>query len=109
MISMIRTRVMTDIETWNMKVTAPIREGKMQLVMFEVPAGWPEQGIAMREPAEQKEFKGHYIFAGVFSLKEEKLYTPHGNDVIYEGDRVFMVAEFRVLKAVSAYLSGISG
>ncbi len=105
MISMIRTRVMTEIETKNMRVIAPIREGKMQLVMFEVPSGWPKEGITIRELAKHKEFSGDYIFAGVFKMEDERLYTPHGNDVLYAGDRVFMVADFRMLQAVSTYLS----
>ncbi len=104
MISMIRTRVMTEIETKNMKVIAPIRDGKMQLVMFEIPQGWPEKGLTVRTLAKQKEFSGNYIVAGIFSKQDEKLYTPHGDDIIFKGDRIFMVAEFKMLQVVSEYL-----
>lgn len=105
MISMIRTRVITEIETRNIRVIAHIRKGKMQLVMYEAPAGWPAEGIAVRELAKKKAFSGNYIFAGIFSKKEEKLFTPRGDDLIYPGDRVFMVAEPSTIKTVSKFLS----
>lgn len=107
MISMIRTRILNEIETRNIKMIANIRDGKMQLVMFEAPAAWPPGGIAVRKLAERREFSGDYIFAGIFSKEKEKLYTPRGDDVIYPGDRVFMVADPVMIKTVSHFLSGM--
>ncbi len=105
MISMIRTRVMTEIETKNMRVIAPIRDGEMQLVVFQVPASWPKEGVSVRELAKNKQFGHNYIVAGVFSAAGEKLYIPKGDDIIYPGDRIFMAADGATLKSVSDFLS----
>lgn len=104
MTGMLTTRVMTELENKMMKVITPLKDGKMQLVTFEVPREWPDDGIKVRDLAGRKEFEGNFIFAGIFDKNSERFYIPRGDDVLKSGDNVFMVAEVNVIKKMSDYL-----
>lgn len=105
MISMVQTRILTELETKEIKVIAPLRNGRTQLVMFEIPVTWSDEGIPIQELAKEKAFSGDCIFAGILGRKREILVVPHGRDKVYPGDRIFMVAGMKSLQAIGKFLT----
>ncbi len=104
MIGMVRTRVLAEIEASEIKVIAPLSQGKAQLAMFQVPDSWPEDGISVQNLSKKKAFSGHCVFAGILNEASEKIIIPRGGDRVYPGDRIFVVARVKTLKGISKFL-----
>ena len=104
MIGMVRTRVLAEIEASRIKVIAPLHRGKAQLAMFQVPASWPKEGISIERLSRNKVFTGDCVFTGILNENSEKIVLPRGDDRVFPGDKVFIVARVKTLKGISRFL-----
>ncbi len=105
MIGMFRSRVITELETREIKVITPLQHGQAQLVMFQVPSSWPREGVPIQELAQKPAFSGNCIFTGILQEGAERIVVPHGSDRLFPGDKVFMVAGPKSLKVISKHLA----
>ncbi len=103
--SMLRHKVIIELESPIIKVITTLEQGQAQLVMFKIPDQWPPEGITIQELAKNPAFSGNCIFAGILDEgRGKKIIVPHGPDRLYAGNTVFMVAGQRSLKAIEKYL-----
>ena len=105
-VGMFKNKVIAEIENPHLKVIAHLEEKGTQLVMFEVPRDWPAEGRLIYEIAREPAFSGDCIFTGILNEKSSGILVPHGNDRVYPGDRIFVVAGPKSLKAITKYLAG---
>ena len=106
MSSMFKHKVIIELESPKIKVITSIEHEKAQLIMFELPMHWPHAGISIQELALQKPFLKHCVFAGLIDQDSENIIVPRGNAQVYPGNKVFMVARPRQIKAIEKYLEG---
>jgi len=104
MSSMFKHKVIIELESPKIKVIMSIEHDKAQLIMFELPLNWPHAGITIKELARQKPFLKHCVFAGLIEQDVESMVVPRGNDQLYPGNKVFMVARSRQILAIEKYL-----
>ncbi len=103
--SMLRHKVIIELESPVIKVITTLEQGQAQLIMFQIPDQWPPEGITVQELARDPAFSGNCIFAGVLDEKRgKKIIVPHGPDRLYAGNTVFMVTGQQSLKAIEQYL-----
>ncbi len=106
--SMLRHKVIIELESPVIKVITSLEHGEAQLVMFQIPSNWPAEGIAIQELAKDPAFSGNCIFAGILDeSRGKKIIVPHGPDRLYAGNTVFMVAGRRSLKSIEEYLEAL--
>ncbi|MEA3466847.1 MAG: TrkA family potassium uptake protein [Thermodesulfobacteriota bacterium] len=106
MSSMFKHKVIIELESPKIKVIMSIEHDKAQLIMFELPMNWPHAGITIKELALKKPFLKHCVFAGLIDQDVESMVVPRGNDQLYPGNKVFMVARSRQILAIEKYLEG---
>lgn len=104
--TMFRHKVIIELESPKIKIITSIEHEKAQLIMFELPMHWPHGGITIQELAQQKPFLKHCVFAGLIDQDSETLTVPRGNDRLYPGYKVFMVAHSRQIMSIERYLEG---
>ncbi len=103
--SMIRHKVLIELESPVIKVVTSLRHGQAQLIMFQVPSTWDPEGITVQELARKPVFSGNCLFAGIINEKEgDRIRMPHGDDRLYPGNTVFMVTDTRSLETIEKYL-----
>jgi len=106
--SMLRHKVIIELESPVIKVITTLEQGQAQLIMFRIPDQWPPEGITVQELAKDPAFAGNCIFAGILDeSRGKKIIVPHGPDRLYAGNTVFMVTGQRSLKSIERYLEAL--
>ncbi len=106
--SMLRHKVIIELESPVIRVITTLEQGQAQLIMFKIPDQWPPEGITVQELAKDPAFSGNCIFAGVLDERRgKKIIVPHGPDRLYAGNTVFMVTGRKSLKAIERYLESL--
>ncbi|NOY52287.1 MAG: TrkA family potassium uptake protein [Deltaproteobacteria bacterium] len=106
-VGMFKNKVIAELENPDLKVITPLEENGTKLVMFRLPGSWPSEGRLIYELAKEPAFCGDCLFTGILNEKHKGIIVPHGNDRVYPGDRIFVVAGPKSLKAITKYLAGI--
>ena len=108
--SMLRHKVIIELESPVIKVVTTLEQGEALLIMFKIPDNWPAEGISVQELAKDPAFSGNCIFAGVLDEKKgKKITVPHGPDRLYAGNTVFMVTGPKSMKVIEKYLEQLEG
>ncbi|HEB50085.1 MAG TPA: TrkA family potassium uptake protein [Desulfobulbus sp.] len=103
--TMIRHKVLIELESPVIRVVTSLRHGQAQLIMFQVPATWDPDGITVQELARKPVFSGNCLFAGIINEAEgDRIRMPHGSDKLYPGNTVFMVTDKKSLRNIERYL-----
>jgi len=105
--SMFRHKIMTELESPNIKVISSLEKGQAQLITFQLPENWPKDGITVQDLAKKSAFSANCIIAGVLDEKTEKIVVPHGIDKIYPKNRIFMVAGPKSTKAIAKFIQNM--
>ncbi len=106
-VGMFKNKVIAELENPHFKVITSLEENGAKLVMFELPENWPAEGRLIYELAKDSAFRGDCLFTGILNEKSSGIVVPHGNDRVYPGDRIFVVAGPKSLKAITKFLVDI--
>ncbi len=102
--SMFEHKVMTELESPDIKVISSLEKGQAQLITFQLPESWPSNGITVQDLAKEPAFSASCIIAGVLDEETEKIVVPHGMDKIYPKNRIFMVASPKSTKTIAKFI-----
>ena len=78
-------------------------EGRIQFLGYRIDANSPLCGITLQELGE---LRGIYDFVVTAIAREDKTIIPHGEDVIEEGDSIYIIAREKDLPAIQYMLEG---
>jgi len=75
--------------------------------MVVVPKGARVAGKSIREIASMEAFPAQCIFIAVYSEERGQFNIPRGEQVIHEGDELFLIASAENIKKVDEFVSSI--
>ncbi len=103
MIELFQNKIIMELENPNIQIISQIRIDTL-LVMAKYPKSGPKEGISIRELAQHHAFSHDCVFAGILNEKTEKITMPRGNDLVFPGDRLFLVINRQQIPGISHFL-----
>ncbi len=103
MIELFQNKVIMELENPNIQIISQIKIDTL-LVMAKFPASVPDAGISVKELSQNPVFSHNCVFAGILNETTEKILMPRGDDLIFPGDRVFLVVNRQQIPGISHFL-----
>ena len=73
--------------------------------MVIIPTGAKIAGKTVQDIAKVSKFPSQCVFVAVYSQEKEEIFFPRGDQVISEGDQVFLVAPTENVKVAADFLT----
>jgi trk system potassium uptake protein TrkA len=93
-----------DIEQPAVRQVAAFGGGKASIVVLTLPDPSPVNGKTVKEIAEDKDFPGECVIAGIFREDLEEFVFPRGAAKVHSGDQVFLAAPTERVRLAAQYL-----
>jgi len=103
MIELFQNKIIMELENPNIRIISNLEDRNAQLVMIRYP-DTREGAISIGRLAQQEVFSQDCVFAGIFREKTGKIIMPRGEDMVFPGDKLFIVAEKKRVQKISSYL-----
>jgi len=103
MTEMFVRQLVLEIEQPAVRQVATFGRGKASIVVLRVPEKARVAGKTVREIANDADFPGECVIAGIFTGDPEEFIFPRGNADIRGGDRVFLAADSDNLRKAAQY------
>ena len=100
-------QMMMEIENPRIRPITAIGGGRANIFMVVVPKGARVAGKSIREIASMEAFPAQCIFIAVYSEERGQFNIPRGEQVIHEGDELFLIATAENIKKVDEFVSSI--
>jgi len=100
-------QMMMEIENPRIRPITAIGGGRANIFMVVVPKGARVAGKSVREIALMEAFPAQCIFIAVYSEERGQFNIPRGEQVIHEGDELFLIASSENIKKVDEFVSSI--
>ena len=100
-------QMMMEIENPRIRPITAIGGGRANIFMVVVPKGARVAGKSIREIASMEAFPAQCIFIAVYSEERGQFNIPRGEQVIHEGDELFLIASAENIKKVDEFVSSI--
>ena len=100
-------QMMMEIETPRIRPITTIGGGRANIFMVVVPEGARVAGKSIREIATMEAFPTQCIFIAVYSQERGQFSIPRGEQVIHEGDELFLIATAENIKKVDEFVSSL--
>ncbi len=99
--------MMIEIEQPDVRRIMTIGGGRGEIFMVTVPQNAKVAGKTVEDIAQDSKFPRQCVFIAVYSQEAEEIAFPRGEDVINEGDQVFLVSPTEVVKGAADFLIDI--
>lgn len=103
MIELFQNKVIMELENPDIQIISQIKIDTL-LVMAKFPASSSVEGISIRKLSQHHAFSHNCVFAGILNEKTEKIIMPRGDDLIFPGDRIFLVVNRQQIPGISHFL-----
>jgi len=100
-------QMMMEIENPRIRPITSIGGGRANIFMVVVPKGAQVAGKSIREIATMEAFPAQCIFIAVYSQERGQFNIPRGEQVIHEGDELFLIATAENIKKVDEFVSSL--
>lgn len=100
-------QMMMEIENPRIRPITTIGGGRANIFMVVVPKGARVAGKSIREIASMETFPAQCIFIAVYSEERGQFNIPRGEQVIHEGDELFLIATAENIRKVDEFVSSI--
>lgn len=100
-------QMMIEIEQPTVKRIMTIGGGRGEIFMVVIPQGAKIAGEKVEDIARDSRFPDQCVFIAVYSQEAEEIFFPRGDQVINEGDEVFLVAPTEDVKKAADLLTSV--
>ena len=97
--------MMMEIEQPEVRRIMTIGGGRGEIFMVIIPTGAKIAGKTVQDIAKVSKFPSQCVFVAVYSQEKEEIFFPRGDQVISEGDQVFLVAPTENVKVAADFLT----
>ena len=98
------TQVLLEIEEPHLRLVHSFGAGRVSIVVDTVPEDAAAGGKTVSEIAAAADFPDDCVITGIYRPAIQKFIVPRGQVEVLAGDRVFLVAEHRILRRASKCL-----
>ena len=95
---MMVSQIMMDIENPEVRRITTIGGGKADIFLVIVPEQAKVAGKSIKDIVESRHFPAHCTFVAVYNQQTEELSIPRGNQVINQGDELFLISTAENIK-----------
>ena len=107
MTDLIINQMVMEVENPRIRPITMIGGGRANIVMVIVPKGARVAGHSIREIATMQDFPPQCIFIAVYSEERGEFNIPRGEQVIHEGDELFLIATAESIRKVDEFLRSV--
>jgi trk system potassium uptake protein TrkA len=107
MTDLIINQMIMEIENPRIRPITTIGGGRANIFMVVVPTGARVAGKSIREIATMEGFPPQCIFIAVYSEQRGEFNIPRGEQVIHEGDELFLIATAGSIRKVDEFVSSV--
>ena len=101
------SQMITEIEKPRVRRITSIGGGRADIYVVIVPKNARSAGKTVKDIAESQEFPSECVFVAVFNPEKEEFSIPRGNQVIDEGDELFLISTAGDIKQAADYLTAV--
>lgn len=101
-------QMISEIEKPEVQKISSIGGGKADIFRIVVPSGAKVSGKSVKELTSDSKFPAQCTFIGVYKAKGGDFMIPRGDQVIEDGDELYMVSPADDIKAVSDFITDTS-
>jgi trk system potassium uptake protein TrkA len=98
-------QMLMEIENPRVRRITTIGGGRANIFMLIVPKGAKVVGQTIREIADHKAFPSQCVVIAVFAEEEGEFSIPRGEQVINEGDELFLISTAENIRKVADFLT----
>ena len=98
-------QIMMEVEQPKVKKIMTLRGGQAQIHAVKVPQKAKSIGMAIKEITRARGFPDECVFMGIFQEAKDDFAIPRGNNVVREGDIVFLVSKSEFIKQATDFLT----
>lgn len=98
-------QMIMEIEKPKVRRVSTIGGGRADIFIVIVPKDARVAGMSVKAIAESKEFPSQCVFIAVFNQEEEEFAIPRGNQIIKEGDELFLISTAGDIKQAADFLT----
>jgi trk system potassium uptake protein TrkA len=106
-IELFRNNIMMELRNPNIRVITRLEDRNAQLIMIRFPASADSEGTRIIDLVKRDAFTKDCVFAGILRESEDQIVLPRGSDLVYPGDKLFLVANENRLPLISGFLSSM--
>ena len=103
MIELFQNKIIMELENPNIQIITQIK-GDTLLIMAKYPTNGPVDGISIVDLSQINVFSHNCVFAGILNEKTGKIIMPRGHDLVFPGDRLFLVVNRQQIPGISHHL-----
>jgi len=100
-------RMIMEIEKPKVRKVTSIGGGKADIFMTVVPKGAKVSGMSVQEIAASDGFPSECTFVAVYNKESEAFNIPRGQQVIKEGDKLFMISRSEHITEAADFLTAV--
>jgi trk system potassium uptake protein TrkA len=98
-------QMLMEIENPKVRRISTIGGGRANIFMVMVPKGGVVAGLTIRQIAENKAFPEQCVFIAVYAEEKGEFTIPRGEQVINEGDELFLISTAENIRKVGDFLT----
>ena len=100
-------QMMMEIENPKVRRITTIGGGRANIFMVIVPKGGQAAGKTVKEIAGNKSFPSQCVFIAIYTEEKGELSIPRGEQVIHEGDELFLISTAENIRKVADFLTAV--
>lgn len=104
MADLLINQIIVEIEQPEIRKVTSIGGGKADIYTVKIPEKSRAIGMSVKDIGQSSKFPEECVIMGIYRVEKDEFFIPRGNNIILQGDDLFLVSKSQHMKAATDFL-----